>query len=280
LGVAAVLAGAVVALPAMAGSETITAVNEGIYGHHWSPGTLTVSEGGVVTLSNPTEVDHGVEWRSGPTKPSCSGVPVGTSAAASGTNWSGTCTFTTPGVYTFYCTVHGPAMTGTITVNANGSTTTTMTGPATQPQGASTTPTTPAASPGYGPEVTRSLSGTGGSPLAGSASSALKLSGTQHGGSVHGSLAVSQAGSGGRLEVLLLARRASLASAARRSPVQVGRLVRSPLRAGTVLFTVALDAKARHALRLQRRLPLSARIVLASPRGSAVTITRALLVRP
>jgi plastocyanin len=110
--------------PAVAGSEptpAIEAVNEnGYYGehHYWRPSTATVTAGGAVNLSNPTVVNHGVEWKSGPGTPSCSsGVPVGTSPAASGSGWSGTCTFAQPGVYTFYCTVHGAEMVGTITVN-------------------------------------------------------------------------------------------------------------------------------------------------------------------
>jgi plastocyanin len=110
--------------PAVAGSEptpTIEAANEnGYYGerHSWRPSAATVTAGGGVNLSNPTVVNHGVEWKSGPATPSCSsGVPVGTTPAASGSGWSGTCTFAQPGVYTFYCTVHGGEMTGTITVN-------------------------------------------------------------------------------------------------------------------------------------------------------------------
>jgi hypothetical protein len=61
---------------------------------------------------------HGVEWKSGPNTPSCtSEVPVGTSPAASGTNWSGSCTFTQPGTYVFWCTVHGSSMSETVTVS-------------------------------------------------------------------------------------------------------------------------------------------------------------------
>ncbi len=47
-------------------------------------------------------------------------MPVGTTPAASGTKWSGACTFTQAGTYTFFCTVHGSEMTGTITVNTGG----------------------------------------------------------------------------------------------------------------------------------------------------------------
>jgi plastocyanin len=110
-------------VPAVAGSVTtpIEAVNEGggVYGetHRWLPSTETVIAGSVVTFRNSTEVPHGVRWVSAPATPECtSGVPVGTTAAASGTKWSGTCTFAQQGTYTFYCTVHGAEMSGTVTV--------------------------------------------------------------------------------------------------------------------------------------------------------------------
>jgi plastocyanin len=130
----AVIGAAAIVLPAVASSATtpIEAVNEGgTYGygehHRWSPSQETVIAGSAVTLRNPTEVPHGVEWRSA-IKPSCDEgagkVPVGTTPAASGTKWSGTCTFSQAGTYTFYCTVHGPEMTGTITVPGTASATT------------------------------------------------------------------------------------------------------------------------------------------------------------
>ena len=100
---------------------TIEAFNEsGYYGttHSWRPSSITVNTANSLDLANPTAVGHGVEWRSGPAIPACTpGVPVGTSPSASGANWSGSCTFPKPGVYTFYCTVHGPEMTATVTVN-------------------------------------------------------------------------------------------------------------------------------------------------------------------
>jgi plastocyanin len=122
-----------VVLPAVSASETaqtITAVNHpggGYYGetHEWTPSQVAIAQGATVTLSNPTEVEHGVEWVSSPATPTCdSGVPVGNTEAASNTKWSGTYTFTTPGVYIFHCTVHHAAMTGRVTVAANGTTTT------------------------------------------------------------------------------------------------------------------------------------------------------------
>ncbi len=243
--------------------------------HHWTPSTATIAANGTVTLSNPTEVDHGVEWVSTPAnvKPACSGVPVGTTAAASGTKWSGTCTFTNPGVYTFYCTVHGPEMTGRITVSATGTVTTTMSMP-TSTAGAPPASTTPPAptNPVIAPPTL-------GSPLAGSASAAIRLASIEHGARVHGSVAVAAAGAGGRLEIELLAGRASLAGATHAAAVQVGASLRSSLRAGLLRFSVALDRRARRALQRAHRLALTVRIELTPVQGAAVTVTRSVLLR-
>jgi plastocyanin len=264
---AALLGAAVAVLPAVAGSETSPTIEvlniptgyEPYEYHAWLPAQTTVTAGGVVTLRNPWMVAHGVEWRPGaPATPTCSsGVPVGNSEAASATNWSGTCTFAKPGTYTFWCTVHHAEMTGTIKVNANGTTTT---------------------SPGGGSTTTPGSSGSAGSPLAGSASKAVKLSRSQRGKSVHGSVKVSKAGAGGRLEVILLAKSASLAKAGRSAQVVVGRLVRSGLRAGTVSFNVPLSAKANRALARHRRLALTVKIILTPKHGSAVTVTRSVVL--
>jgi hypothetical protein len=107
---------------------------------------------------------------------------------------------------------------------------------------------------------------------------AVSVPSRQHGSSVHGSLVVSQDGAGGRLEVTLRARGASLASLRRPPQVRVGRLVRVSLHAGTVSFAVPLSAKARHALAVHRRLAVTVTIVLAPPHGSAVTATRSVVV--
>jgi plastocyanin len=281
LGLAALLGAAVVVLPAVASSEagpTISAVNgAGVYGerHEWSPASASVSSGTAVDFQNAgTIVPHGVVWESGPATPSCTGVPIGKGE----TNWKGTCVFSVPGTYKFYCYVHPTEMRGTITVNANGTTTeTTQVGPP------GTTPTGTATAPGA-----QESGGSGGpspSPLAGSTSSAIRLARVQHGGAVRGSVAVSQAGRGGRLEVDLLARRASLArrtslaGAARAPLASAGRLVRSSLRAGVMSFKVTLNTRATRTLRAHHRLPLSVRIVVRPPNGSPVTVTRAVLLR-
>jgi plastocyanin len=105
--------------PAVAGSETPTI--EARSSIAWQPPTATVNPNGEVKIVNNNMGTHGVEWKTGPATPSCTGgVPVGTTPAASGTNWSGSCTFAKEGTYEFWCTVHGSAMKGVVTVTSPG----------------------------------------------------------------------------------------------------------------------------------------------------------------
>ena len=219
-----------------------------------------------MTLSNHTAIEHGVHWVGGPETPGCSGIPVGTTSATKGTNWSGTCTFTKPGVYTFYCTVHGPEMTGTITVTAAGTPIPTPT---------PTPPPTIPLEPGSESPI--------GQPLLGG-SRGVKLPNSQRGSSIHGSVAIAQAGVGGRLEVRVYAAGASLvrtrhARTRHSSPVRVGRLVRTGVVAGNVPFIVKLDAVARRALKHDRRLGLTVKVTLTPPHGEPFTVTRAVVER-
>lgn len=284
----ALLGAGVAVLPALAASsEAKLEVNENCNYPAWPcwtsssgakppPATVTtIAQGGVVTFVDETSVPASLAWTG--TAPTCSAtVPVSPAPAKSG--WEGTCTFEAPGRYklesaTLYpsyrnyeIVVQAPGTTGTSTIG------TTTSGSTSAPYGSgSGTPTEAGGSTGAGTPL--------GSLLVGSESSALKLPATQHGRAVHGSVDVSQAGAGGRLEVELLSTRASLAGAGRSSHVRVGRLVRSPLYAGTETFTVALDAAARHALRVHGHLALSVKIVLAAAHGSPLTITRSVVVR-
>jgi plastocyanin len=485
----ALLCGVAIALlPSLSSATTasVEALNEGsgLYGetHRWSPSQVAVTtNGGAVTFANHSMVvPHGIIWKSAPATPSCEEgagkVPVG--VGHSGYNWSGACTFTQGGTYTYYCSVHGEAMSGTVYVNATGTlpptasteaatgvtetgatlrgaidpngqptsyyfnygatasygkktselsagsdsvdhalsaavtelapgttyhfqivasyasgasqvlggdrTFTTVsppgaptasTGEATglsqtgatlegtvnpngkattwffnygttssygqstpvQPAGAGsltsavstaisglapgtvyhfqlvahnelgnapgsdrtfttpspippqppteTTTTTPAPPPIVSGATTPPPQGsapipgfTGGSPLAGSASTAVKVLSAQRGSSVHGSIAVSPAGAGGRLEVDLLAASASLA---RRHSKQerIGRFVRASLTAGKVSFSVSLNAQAKRALSRHHRLPVVVQIVLTPIHGATVTTVRSVVLR-
>lgn len=250
----ALLAVTAAALPAIAASETsptIEAINKpgsGAYAeehHAWSPEQVSIAAGGAVNITNPSAVPHGVRWVQGPSTPACSGVPGAGAGPSFGTRWSGRCTFAQPGTYTFYCTVHGPEMTGKVVVSGAGA----------PPPSASS------------------------SALAGSESEAIKLSAKQHGKAVHGSIALSAAAAGGRLQVDLLAKAASLAGSGKTQAL-AGRLVRSALQAGTVSFSVPLNTRARGALRRHGRLALSVKLTLTPTTGAVLTATRKVLLRP
>lgn len=119
----AAVAGVLLVLLPAAGSSTepsATVDAVGTAAFSWSPEEVAVSTGDAITIRNATAVPHGVKWVGGPATPGCSGVPVSTGVPTSGTQWSGTCTFIQAGTYTFYCTVHGPSMGGTVTVATPG----------------------------------------------------------------------------------------------------------------------------------------------------------------
>ena len=257
--IAAALGAATVVLPVAAGSEgsppTVTAENVGLYSHYWTPPSVRIEPGGTVEFSNPTEVPHGIRWVSTPAgAPGCAaGVPVGTTASASGTKWKGACTFAAAGTYTYYCTVHGASMSGTITVGtATGTTTTTTT----------TTPP-PTTSTGAPPSTT------GNGAPATAALSALKLASAHRGAAVRGSVEVSSSAAGGTLTVALSAKLGG-------KRVQVGRMSRAYVSPGVQTWSVSLSSRARRALRSRHRLLVSARISLTPPGGSPAALTRTL----
>jgi plastocyanin len=290
---AALLGAAVVVLPALAASsEAKIEVAENCNAYpNWqcwtSPGAnpkpvaLTIAAGTVVTFVDKTSFAANITWTGA--APTCSStVPVSPAPAATG--WEGTCKFEAPGTYQFEdASMYYPK--ATVDVSA-ASTTPTGTGPS----GTSTTGTTPSGPSGSGTTSGGSGSSTpsggsagGASPLgslfAGGTSSAVELAATQHGQSVRGSVDVSAAAAGGRLEVQLLAARASLASAGEQLRVRVGRVVHAPLHAGTATFTVTLDTRAKRSLRAHGRLALTVRILLSSSHGSSATTTRSVTLR-
>ena len=126
---------------------------------------------------------------------------------------------------------------------------------------------------GGNPTATTSSSPSSGQPKAEPASGPLfgsvKLASTQQGGVVHGSVVVSSAGSGGHFQIELLTKGAAAA---------VGKFLRSSLRAGKLTFALTLSAKAKHTLKAHHRLALTVRIVLRPTHGSAVTITRSVVL--
>jgi hypothetical protein len=110
--------------------------------------------------------------------------------------------------------------------------------------------------------------------LAGTAARAIAITHRQRGSVIHGSVSVSAAGVGGRLEVDLFAARATLTDTRQRASMRVGRLVRRSLPAGIVRFSIRLDAAAERALAHRGRLKIAVRIAVASRLRVQVSVTR------
>jgi plastocyanin len=151
------------------------------------------------------------------------------------------------------------------------------------PESPSTTTTTQTAPPPSTPAIGSLLVKP--EPLLSGASLAagsVKLSAPRHGSTVRGSLEVSQAGAGGRLEVDLLTKGSSLAKS-HGSPssklVRVGRLLRSSVSAGKQSFSLTLTAAGKHALARHRRLAVIVKITLTPTQGATVTLTRGVTLR-
>jgi hypothetical protein len=279
LALAALVGATVAVLPvalADAPSEAKLEINENCEVSTWSCWTtegsasiakptksVTIASGGTVTFIDHASTAATVVWMG--SAPACIGVP--TSAT---TGWEGKCTFQNPGTYKFESSTLWPEYTKYEIVVEGATTGTTPTTPSPGGGGTTTSPTGPAGGSGSGAAPA--------SPLIGSSSEAVKLDRAQHGSSVRGSVKISQAGVGGRLEVDLLASGASLAKAGHSLQVRVGRLVRSSLYAGTTPFTVPLSAKGKAALRRHRRLALTVKITLTPLHGAAVTVTREAVV--
>jgi len=210
-------------------------------GYVWKPSALTVAPGGTVAFANPSAiVPHGLAWTGGPQQPSCSGVPVG----SSGTEWSGTCSFSQAGTYTFVCTVHPEEMKGTVTVASS----------------------EPGPVPGPGP-VAPPTSAKG--PLI----EGLRLLKNQRGSKVRGSFAVSSAAVGGAFSVGLEAKRTALGGHGK-ALVPVGALFRSITRAGRHHFAVRLKPTALRVLRSRGHMSLVVRVAVAPPDDTPVLRSR------
>ena len=269
---AAMMGAAVAVLPALAApSEAKLEVNENCVENEWpcwaAPGSgakpkpaskLTIAAGGEVSFTDNANTKANIAWLGA--APVCTpSVPV--SPTPPQAPWEGKCKFEQPGTYRFESVTlfnAGPGVDYTkyeIVVEGAvpGTTTTTPNTPTT------TTPTTP-------------NEASNGSPLVGG-SKALALAHSQRGSTVHGSIEVSQAGSGGRLEVGLF-----LAGAQGKTghphQVRVGRLVRSPVKAGRVSFSVPLTSRGRASLRRHRRLALTVKVTLTPAHGEPATVVR------
>jgi hypothetical protein len=285
--VAAVLgaAVAVTVVPALAAapSEAKLEVNENCVESNWpcwaTPGSganptpasrVTIAAGGEVMFTDDTDTKANIAWAG--TAPTCaSSVPVSPTAPLA--PWEGRCKFEQPGIYKFESSTlfnGGPSLDYTqyevvVEGSAVGTTPTTTTTNATPTNTNTSMPSTPS-EPGHG-------------SLLQGGSGALKLASVQHGSTLHGSIDVSQAGAGGRLEVGLFAAGASLAKAGHAQQLRIGRLVRSSLRAGSLSFSIPLNAKGKGALRRHRHLALTVKIALTPQHGTPLTLTRVVILR-
>jgi hypothetical protein len=109
----------------------------------------------------------------------------------------------------------------------------------------------------------------------------VKLTVAHHGSSVRGSIGVSQAGAGGRLEIDLLVKGSLLTKThgSGSKLVSVGRVVRQSVSAGKVSFAIALPAQGRRALARHHSLVVTVRITLTSAQAARTTITRSITLR-
>jgi plastocyanin len=232
--------------------------------------SVTIAAGGTVTFGYPSgSSSHNADFSSGPAPASCTqtaGTPGGTppplptSPTAAG--WSGDCTFTAPGTYTFHCDLH-PFMQGTIVVVApspppTGTSTGTTAAPPTAPASTGPVPGIPPPSGAPPPRVH------------------VNVAHRQTGTVVHGTVTVP--GAGWRIAVTAFA--SSRALRVHRSPlVRVGSAHVRAARAGRTSFALRLDAVARRALRRRHRLGVRLRIVITPPAGPATVRTVRVLVR-
>jgi hypothetical protein len=276
LPVAAVLGAAAAIVPAFAAagaSEAKLEVNENCVEPEWpcwaTPGSsqpalkVTIASGGSIAFAD-SKTPANIAWIG--TAPTCEpSVPV--SPTPTKTGWEGKCTFATPGTYHFESSTlfnDGVDNYTKYEVVVEGSATAPPTGTTGEggSKGGSTPGTTPSGPAPAGESPT-------GSPLSG----APVIHASQKGTTVKGSLQISKAGVGDRLEVDLLATTASLAKAGHATQV-VGRLVSASVSAGQRSFSVKLDAKARRALKRHHRLALKVKIMLTPASGEALSITR------
>jgi hypothetical protein len=272
---------------------------------------VEVAVGGAVMFTDHETTKAAVVWMG--SAPACTGVPT-----SEMNNWEGRCEFTQEGTYKFesatlfdnentpygnanyrkYEIVVKSASTGTTSTTTTTTTptttpptTTTSTTPTptiTTPTTTTTIPTTPTVTtstqPSGGGASTATTPGSMGStetppPVESHPVATFALANAQHGDAVHGTVQIPAADGGARLEVELLAQSASLAKVKRVGSSRVGRLVRSSAPAGTVSFTVSLDAQAKRVLRHRHKLALTVKIVLISKHGTAMILTRSVVVR-
>jgi plastocyanin len=254
--------------------------------------TADIVIGGTVTFTNSSVETHNVDFdASGQGGVSCQQTSGGTASSAlrfpnspTDGSWSGACTFTRAGTYSFMCDEHA-GMTGTVVVSdpaappgtttATTPTTTTPTG--TIPPGGTPTTTPPATTT---PTAERTPTPSSAQTPTGNATAlsvTVKL--VQRGSSVRGT--ISGARSSARARITLMARRSALGLAGRAAtPVGVGSIGARTTTNGTLAFVVKLNGKARAALARRGRLPVTLLVSAPSVTGTATAKTFKIVMRP
>jgi plastocyanin len=249
---------------------SFTATDPGNPPHAWVANgggdTATIAAGGTVTFGYPSGSSfHNVVFdTSQPT--SCTqtaGANMGDvpplPAMAQAPGWAGSCRFDTSGTYAFRCGLHGASMTGTVVVEAAGSTTGTTTGGSTDP----TSTTTPG-------------SGNSTSPIA---KPRAKVTRRQSGTVVRGSVTTPAGPSRIVVTAFVSNRALSKHRPKKAKRVRVGSQTKRSTGTAGASFAVKLNASARRALHRRHSLAVSLRIVVTPASGSAVTTTAAVTLR-
>jgi plastocyanin len=252
------LFGALVGVPALASARgdtpTVTAGDNPA--PHFDNADVSIQTGGTVKFEYAGGgVPHDVVFTSG--SPDCTGLPPKLPEYDLD-GWSGSCRFDTAGTYKFECEWHPTLMTGTVKVD--------------DPSAGSPTPTviggTPTPTPGPGATPTP---GPGTNPPAPQSTlkGAVTLARSQHGSRVRGAVKVKAAKS--RLEVGVWVPKSKLSGGKSHKAVRVGRFLKASTAAGSVRFSITVNAKARKALKRARRLALTVSVALTPPRGHKLT---------
>jgi plastocyanin len=308
--IAAGLGAALAVLPTLSAraaepaSASFIAVDFAWQANGGSGNQATIAPGGTVTFAYPAGNSmHNVSFGSGPQPSSCmlNGAPTTAPlpSVPTGPGWSGSCTFDTPGTYTFHCVMH-PFMTATIVVtDGTSSTTTATTGTAPNPTttttgGMTPTGTTTTTYPvGPGSTTTTSMGMTnptsptspahgskpGRSPLSGGAAHAIVFPGRQTGSSVRGT--VDLASVGAQVQVAVSVPGSELQRGAGARLVAVGRYAQRAKKSGRLRIAISLNRTAAASLRRTHRLALTVRVTVRSTGSTPVMATRhVVLTRP
>jgi plastocyanin len=289
LGVAAVGAGALAAgltaggaFGALPSTAAFTVVDNAFQAQGDGGSATTIGLGGTVTFAYPSGGDeHNVRFtRNGVRCDQTDGSGGATNSTAVPSTpeeqgWAGECTFTQPGTYTFLCDVPEHGMKGTVTVVDERPPATTTA--KTDPPAPGTTTTTTAPAPGSATTPTTVAPAAPGTvPPAPKVTVAKRQSGT----AIRGTIV--KGGARTKVAVDVRATRGSVRASGRRSGlVSVGKA--SALRtsaAGKLRFAVALDARARAALKRARTLALDVRVTVTLPVLGAQTEAFRVVLRP